>query len=228
MEAVQLDELLKVFESSLSQIKWKLKPSSKRRLETDMLALITEMRPVIMVDYGGKMPELQDRLCSFVKQCEKESLVFEPLKVMVMEDMIYLVHTCELERYARLTLDREIEILFVDLEQDPPKMMAQTDKTSAAMDLMSIQERFSTVFHSNLLQSKEVEIGPPGSKLSSSTSEFIDLSSWIEETQVTIPALNGWLLGYPVIYLFGKQHIQDAIYNLSTKSLHLFKILVCR
>lgn len=24
-----------------------------------------------MVDYGGKMPELQDRLCSFVKQCEK-------------------------------------------------------------------------------------------------------------------------------------------------------------
>lgn len=70
-------------------------------------------------------------------------------------------------------------------------MMAQTDKTSAAMDLMSIQERFSTVFHSNLLQSKEVEIGPPGSKLSSSTSEFIDLSSWIEETQVTIPALNG-------------------------------------
>lgn len=67
---------------------------------------------------------LQRRLKSIsMKSVEfQESLVFEPLKVMVMEDMIYLVHTCELERYARLTLDREIEILFVDLEQDPPKV----------------------------------------------------------------------------------------------------------
>ncbi|THF99726.1 hypothetical protein TEA_001128 [Camellia sinensis var. sinensis] len=37
-----------------------------------------------------------------------------------------------------------------------------------------------------------------------------------------------WLLGYPVVYLFGKEHIADAIYNLSTKSLHLFKVLVHR
>lgn len=40
-------------------------------LSSDVVALITEMRPVIMIDYGGKMPELQERLCSFLKQCQK-------------------------------------------------------------------------------------------------------------------------------------------------------------
>lgn len=34
---------------------------------TDILALCTGMRPVIMIDYGGKMPELRERLCAFLK-----------------------------------------------------------------------------------------------------------------------------------------------------------------
>ncbi|KAF4400853.1 hypothetical protein G4B88_004396 [Cannabis sativa] len=37
-----------------------------------------------------------------------------------------------------------------------------------------------------------------------------------------------WLLGYPVVYALGKEHISEIIRNLSTKSLHLFKISVCR
>ena len=42
--------------------------------ELDVLALITEMRPVVMVDYGGKMPELQEQLCSFLDSCQKVSV----------------------------------------------------------------------------------------------------------------------------------------------------------
>lgn len=37
-----------------------------------------------------------------------------------------------------------------------------------------------------------------------------------------------WLLGYPVVYLFGKNQIADAIYNLSTKSLHIFQMFISR
>ena len=33
----------------------------------DILALCTGMRPVVMIDYGGKMPELQDHLCALLK-----------------------------------------------------------------------------------------------------------------------------------------------------------------
>lgn len=40
----------------------------------DIVALCTGMRAVIMVDYGGKMPELQDRLCTLLKLCRKVSL----------------------------------------------------------------------------------------------------------------------------------------------------------
>lgn len=37
----------------------------------DILALCTGMRPVVMVDYGGKMPELQERLCAVLKLSQK-------------------------------------------------------------------------------------------------------------------------------------------------------------
>lgn len=62
----------------------------------------------------------------------------------------------------------------------------------------------------------------------SSSVECIDLSNCMENTDILVPTLNGWLLGYPVVYLFGKDHISDAIYNLSTKYLHIFQVFVCR
>lgn len=37
----------------------------------DILALCTGMRPVVMVDYGGKLPELKDRLCMLLQQAHK-------------------------------------------------------------------------------------------------------------------------------------------------------------
>jgi hypothetical protein len=37
----------------------------------DILALCTGMRPAVMIDYGGKMPELQERLCQLMKLIQK-------------------------------------------------------------------------------------------------------------------------------------------------------------
>jgi len=37
----------------------------------DVLALCSAMRPVIMLDYGGKMPELQDQLCALLELIQK-------------------------------------------------------------------------------------------------------------------------------------------------------------
>ncbi|XP_059654608.1 uncharacterized protein LOC132301359 isoform X2 [Cornus florida] len=233
-----MEETLKVLESSLSQTKWRLKSASKRRLETDVLALCMGMRAVIMVDYGGKMPELQERLCAFLKLSQKESSIFEHLRVMVIEDMIYLIHVTGLAEFVKISLDSETEMQFVDLEQDPPKMISQAEKSSLIMQLVSIQKLFSLVFPADGKNNDLVPCHRTDSKTNaessiveqstSQSSEFIDLSSCMQDTQVTVPTLNGWLLGYPVVYLFGKEHIADAIYNLSTKSLHLFKILVCR
>ncbi|CAK9168174.1 unnamed protein product [Ilex paraguariensis] len=158
---------------------------------------------------------------------------------MVIEDMIYLIHVRGLTELVKSTLNMETDLLFVDIEQDPPKMITQVQESLVAMELISVQKLFSLVFPSDDMNNDVLQCHRTDSRvntesssfeelITSQSAEFIDLSSCMQETKVTVPTLNGWLLGYPVVYLFGKEHIADAIYNLSIKSLHLFKILVCR
>ncbi|KAL4561273.1 hypothetical protein LXL04_033437 [Taraxacum kok-saghyz] len=220
-------EVLSVIESSLSRSNWRLRASSRRRLETDILALCTRMRPVIMIDYGGKMPELRERLCAFLKLTQEESSIFNDLQVMVIEDMIYLIHVKNLTNFINLRINKELELQFVDLEQDPPKMMTDIERTSIGSQFITLQKLFSSVFYTDEITSNVSECSKV-SKSNSKSSDFIDLSHFMQDTLVTLPTLNGWLLGYPVVYIFGKDHIEDAVYNLSTKSLHLFNIFVCR
>lgn len=52
----------------------------------------------------------------------QESPIFEHLRVMVIEDMIYLIHVRGLAEHVRLSLSSEAQLLFVDLEHDPPKV----------------------------------------------------------------------------------------------------------
>ncbi|KAG2242463.1 hypothetical protein Bca52824_095690 [Brassica carinata] len=208
--------------SCLSQIKWRIKPTSKRRLETDVLALCTGMRPVVMIDYGGKLPELQDRLLSLLELIQECLPVFKDLRVMVIEDMIYLINVRRLPKWLR----SEPELFFVDLEQDPPKMVEQSEESNLGMQLRSIQKLFSSTFPLDG-SNNDTKTASDDAK-SSQSSLLIDLSCCLQDTKVTIPTLNGWLLDYPVVYLFGTDHIEDAIYNLSTKSLRIFKVLVQR
>ncbi|PIA29661.1 hypothetical protein AQUCO_05800047v1 [Aquilegia coerulea] len=225
MEIVaELDEVLKVVNSCILRIKWRLKAAARCRLEIDIVALCTGMRPVVMVDYGGKMPELQERLCDVLQLSQKESSILGNIRVMVIEDMIYLLNVQELAKHVMSSLNSETGLLFVDLEQDPPKMINHAEQNSVAAQFVSVQKSFSKAFPVDGIS----EYLLPAEHTTSQSSKFIDLSSCMQESSVTIPTLNGWLLGYPVVYLFGKEHIEDAVYNLSTKSLHLYKILVCR
>jgi hypothetical protein len=52
----------------------------------------------------------------------QESPIFEHLRVMVIEEMIYLIHVGGLAEHVRLSLSSEAQLLFVDLEHDPPKV----------------------------------------------------------------------------------------------------------
>lgn len=54
MEEVQ--EVLKVFESSLSLIKWRLRPSSKRRLETGRCLPFSFLFPPFLIFFPGSSP----------------------------------------------------------------------------------------------------------------------------------------------------------------------------
>eukprot|EP00268_Persea_americana_P013977 TRINITY_DN16193_c0_g2_i2.p1 TRINITY_DN16193_c0_g2~~TRINITY_DN16193_c0_g2_i2.p1 ORF type:complete len:189 (+),score=40.24 TRINITY_DN16193_c0_g2_i2:111-677(+) len=149
MATGEVEEVLKVLDSCIPRVKWRLRAAAKRRLETDILALCTELRPVVMVDYGGKMPELQENLCALLHLCHKETSVLQPLRVMVIEDMIYLIHVKGLADYALSSLSSCSQLLFVDLEQDPPMMLLQTQQNIVASQLTSIQKLFSSAFSVN-------------------------------------------------------------------------------
>ncbi|KAK8332776.1 hypothetical protein V6Z12_A10G160800 [Gossypium hirsutum] len=182
MEGAEAEETLKVLDASLSHIKWRLKSSSKRRLQI-----------VVMIDYGGKMPELQENLCAFLEHCRKDSTIFEPLRVMVIEDMIYLIHVKEMAEYVSSSLSLEVEWLFVDLEQDPAKMRTLDDKSLLGMQLISIQKLFSLYFP---LEGMRNDLLPPGraepmadskslsKQIGSQSSVLMDLSSCMHDTEM--------------------------------------------
>jgi hypothetical protein len=41
---------------------------------------------------------------------------------MVIEDMIYLIHVRGIAEYVKSSLNLEVELFFVNLEEDPPKV----------------------------------------------------------------------------------------------------------
>ncbi|CAN1845562.1 hypothetical protein LINPERHAP1_LOCUS37888 [Linum perenne] len=155
---------------------------------------------------------------------------------MVVDDMIYLIHIKGLAEYAMTSLNSKVELLFVNLERDPPEMVSR--ECPLGNEFLRVQKMFSLLSPRDELEDNastsscvtdNVTNGKPATSSNPSTSisdELVDLSSCMQETQITVPTLNGWLLGYPVVYLFGKDFIADAICNLSTKYLRLFRILV--
>ncbi|CAH8344010.1 unnamed protein product [Eruca vesicaria subsp. sativa] len=178
MEIPSSDEILECMSSCLSQIKWRLKLSSKRCLEiADVLALCTGMRPVVMIDYGGKFPELQDRLLSLLELLHEALPIFKSLRVMVIEDMIYLINVTRLAKW----LSSETELFFVDLEQDPPQMVEQSKECSLGMELKLIEKLFSSTFPLDG-GNNDTKIALDKAK-SSQSSLFIDLSCCLQDTK---------------------------------------------
>lgn len=50
----------------------------------------------------------------------QESSILQSLRVMVIEDMIYLIHVKELAEHAVFDPTFQTQPFFVDLDQDPP------------------------------------------------------------------------------------------------------------
>lgn len=167
-----------------------------------------------------------------------------PLRIMVIEDMIYMVHIEGLADLCNLSLQQQL--YFVDLEVDPPQLLSQVNQTLTMSGFVAVQKLFSSLFQcdhamdtihgatspsmnpkvdSSEYNSVEASIAYPRA---SPPCDIIELTSILKDTEITIPVLNGWLLGYPVVYIFSKEHVADAVYNLSTQYLHIYKILMCR
>ncbi|KAK8960890.1 hypothetical protein KSP40_PGU014750 [Platanthera guangdongensis] len=243
MDLRHAEEIRGLLDSCISLVKWRLRTPAKRRLP-DVLALCARLRAVVMVDYGGKMPELQVHLCDLMASMRKECALVLPLRIMVIEDMIYMIHAEGLTELCNLSLQQQLH--FVNLEVDPPQLLLQANQTLTMSGFVSVQKLFSSLFQCDRTMDTIHGTTPPsmnprvdlseynsnGASIAysgaSQPCEIVELTNFLKDTEITIPILNGWLLGYPVVYMFSKEHAADAVYNLSTQYLHIYKILICR
>ncbi|KAF0914075.1 hypothetical protein E2562_026486 [Oryza meyeriana var. granulata] len=239
------EEMLRVVEACAARIRWRLRPHSKRRLLNDILFLCTGLRPVVLMDYGGTMPELQENLCSLLHHAWQESSMLSPLRVMVIKDMLYLIHAKGLAEHALPSARSQNQLAFVDLEKSCTKLLSDTEENDTVHEFVSIQDLFSTKFPVDA--AVDLPVIQPGRTMQMSeipersadtdcsgfctadrTSLIIDLSAFLESAQIALPSLNGWLLGYPVTYLFCNRTAETATKNLSKHSLHIYRIYAVR
>lgn len=61
----------------------------------------------------------------FYLMISQGSSIFELLRVMVIDDMIYLIHVRTLADFVKSSLSMETATLFVDLENDPQKVFTK-------------------------------------------------------------------------------------------------------
>ncbi|XP_014758499.1 uncharacterized protein LOC100824223 isoform X8 [Brachypodium distachyon] len=167
----------------------------------DILFLCAGLRSVILMDYGGTMPLLQENLCSLLHHAQQEASILNPLRVMVIKDMLYLIHVKGLAEHVSPNARSRHQPAFVDLEKSSACQHRREWNCAGAF----IHPRW--VFRTSLV---------------------LDLSAILENTQIALPSLNGWLLGYPVTYLFRNESAEAATQNLSKHSLHIYRIYVVR
>ncbi|XP_055962361.1 uncharacterized protein LOC126660152 [Mercurialis annua] len=122
--------------------------------------------------------------------------------------MFYLIHVKGLAEYFKSSLKSEVELLFVDLEQDPPKTVTQAEQSLLATELIGAQKLFSLSFPANDMNndvpSCQLKDSVPNAAESTAyagssvhklityqSSDFIDLSIRMKDTNVTVPILNG-------------------------------------
>uniref|UniRef100_A0A0E0QTT3 Uncharacterized protein n=1 Tax=Oryza rufipogon TaxID=4529 RepID=A0A0E0QTT3_ORYRU len=203
--AEEYEEMLRVVEAIATRIRWRLRPHSKRRLLNDILFLCSGLRPVVLMDYGGTMPELQDNLCSLLHHARQESSMLSPLRLMLLS---------ETEENGALHEFLSIQDLFsanfpVDADVDLPIIQPEAKGQMSEIPEGTTMDNF-------------------GFRIADGTSLVIDLSTFLESAQIALPSLNGWLLGYPVTYLFCNESAETATQNLSKHSLHIYRIYAVR
>lgn len=239
----------------LSRTRFRLKASARYRLAVDIAVLCTGLRAVVMVDYAMEVSQLQSQLCTLLNLLEQEIQPVSFLKVLCMDGIVYLIHIINLSLLMDGTLNHSIKLDFVVLNDDAARFASPMEKEEALNHFVSFKTCFllqlskdvnmpMPSFHPNMEKhlsktvvddiSSRCALPENTSQASQSTSahallsstRLIDLGSSETFCEAALPTLNGWLLGYPVVYLFKKENVSKAVRMLAVSSLQQFKLLI--
>ncbi|WVZ65558.1 hypothetical protein U9M48_014900 [Paspalum notatum var. saurae] len=171
----------------------------------------------------------------------QETSILNPLRVMVISDMLYLIHVKGLAEHASPNTRSQQQLAFVDLEKSCCKLLTTIEANDTVLELLSIQDQFSAKFpvdppavqpgitkQMSGLPERTIDAECTDNHIDDRTLFVVDLSAFLETSQISLPSLNGWLLGYPVTYLFHNGSAETAVQNLSKHYLHIYRVYVCR
>ncbi|PUZ71536.1 hypothetical protein GQ55_2G320400 [Panicum hallii var. hallii] len=136
------------------------------------------------------------------------------------------------------------QLAFVDLEKSCCRLLTNIEANDTVLELVSIQDRFSAKYPVDAavdvpviqpgitkqmsgLPERTIDAECTDNHVDDRTLLVVDLSSFLKAAQIALPSLNGWLLDYPVTYLFRNGSAEVAIQNLSKHSLHIYRVYVC-
>ncbi|XP_024540281.1 uncharacterized protein LOC9663272 isoform X2 [Selaginella moellendorffii] len=193
--------------AAAKKLGWRLKARHCHCLARDLFFVLVGVRPLVMIDYLPYSANLLQLLTSLVNSvCE----AFKGWRLMSMdESMIYFLHAANLEEYMESSLGDESWLSFIILDDGPARMATQLEEQSVKATLKRLQARLS---QSLAEESRECSL--------------IDFNHGLSELDISIPTCNGWLLGYPVIYVFSKDKASQASRCLSSVHLCLYKLLL--
>ncbi|KAJ7556258.1 hypothetical protein O6H91_05G076300 [Diphasiastrum complanatum] len=201
-----------------------LKFSVRRRFVLDLLAVFSGLRPLVMVDYLPQVPNLHqqlgDILCHLTQECGEVA----PVLVMHIEECSYLFHEVELHDYMQWALTRNSGLKFVVLDDGPARMASSIEEVTTLAEFKKFEQILSHLCSARCktLMGKTLEgcsLEVPFGKISP-----LDMGRFFQSSSIVLPTLNGWLLGYPIIYLFKECAVSQAQRCLSTEQLQHYRL----
>eukprot|EP00850_Spirogloea_muscicola_P006682 SM000032S12066 [mRNA] locus=s32:323842:327845:+ [translate_table: standard] len=181
-----------------------------RRLAYDLLCLCSGMRATVMLDYMCIHPS---QLAAVLANLFQRIRVSSSLGVMYMGGCSYVYHEKNLLSTGQATLDGlHFTTNFIILTAEGAKFAGPEQHKFIHEQLVHFLAHMSS-----LLNDMPAQGGVAG--------QYLDLEGYCQEGQLPLPTLNGWLLGYPVVYYFRKQQ-QNAVTGLSHVNLLQLKLML--
>eukprot|EP00850_Spirogloea_muscicola_P011429 SM000071S21053 [mRNA] locus=s71:186908:189065:+ [translate_table: standard] len=188
----------------------KLKKHS-RRLAYDLLCLCSGMRATVMLDYMCIHPS---QLAAVLANLFQRIRISLSLGVMYMGGCSYVYHEKNLLSTGQATLDGlHFTTNFVVLTAQGAKFADPEQHKFIHEQLVHFLAHLSSSLSDMPAQGGGV------------AGQYLDLEGYCQEGQLLLPTLNGWLLGYPVVYYFRKQQ-EDAVTGLSYVNLLQLKLML--
>ncbi|KAH8954690.1 hypothetical protein BDL97_08G093300 [Sphagnum fallax] len=210
-------------QQQVSQMKLRLRASVRRRLALDILAVSTGVRSVVLLDYLPYNPPFLRQFCDLLQHLSQEVIEMVLLRVLDMEGCAYLVHPLYMLDFMEQSLNASCQIMFVSLDEDLPKRVCQAEHEIVVKHLCVVKNQLSSLLlaHSNFNTEE-----PSRHKEAEDKLPMLEAGSILSNSDILLPTLNGWLLGYPVVYIFKRERASHAGRCLAAGTLHLYQVLV--